>query len=122
VISVTRLPWIALLTISVCASGPRAQAQEAAAAAAPPASGTASSPAPDPVRGRRAFQRYCGVCHGTRGEGGLGPPLQGISTRLTSEQITHQIVEPRGSMPRLYPSPVDGSTLGDLLAFLGSLR
>ena len=121
-ISVTRLPWIALLAISVCGSGPRAQAQEAAGGAAPVASGTASSPEPDPVRGRRAFQRYCGVCHGTQGEGGLGPSLQGISTRLTSEEITHQIVEPRGSMPRLYPSPVDGPILGDLLAFLGRLR
>jgi mono/diheme cytochrome c family protein len=120
VINVTRLPWIVLLAISVCGSGPLAQAQEAAADAAPVASGTA--PGPDPVRGRRAFQRYCGVCHGTQGEGGLGPSLQGISTRLTSEEITHQIVEPRGSMPRLYPSPVDGPILGDLLAFLGRLR
>jgi len=117
-----RLPWIALLAISVCGSGPRAQAQEAAAGASPVASGAASSPEPDPARGRRAFQRYCGVCHGTRGEGGLGPPLQGVSKRLTSEEITHQIVEPRGSMPRLYPNPVDGPTLGDLLVFLGRLR
>ena len=116
-----RLPWIALLAICISGSAPRAHAQEAAATA-PAASGAASSPGPDLAGGRRAFQRYCSVCHGTRGEGGLGPPLQGVSTRLTSEQIRHQIIEPRGSMPRLYPSPIDGSSLGDLLAFLGRLQ
>lgn len=93
-----------------------------ASVAAQPASDAASGSVPDPQRGRRAFQRYCSVCHGPRGEGGVGPSLQGISARLTAEQIEHQIVEPRGSMPRLYPSPVDKSTLGNLNAYLQLLK
>ena len=115
--------WLAALAAITCALPPAGQAQEAAApAAAAVSSSAASSTGPDPVRGRRAFQRYCAVCHGAKGEGGLGPPLQGISARLTDEQIRHQILEPRNSMPRLSPAPVDAATLGDLLAYLGRLK
>lgn len=99
----------------------QARAQEAAASqVAPPASAASAAPSnePDLAKGRRAFQRYCTVCHGMRGEGGLGPPLQGIAKRMSPQEITRQIMEPRGSMPRLYPSPVDDKMLIDLRAYL----
>lgn len=83
-----------------------------------PAAASAPPSEPDLAKGKRVFQRNCTVCHGLRGEGGLGPPLQGIAKRLSPEDITRQLVEPRGSMPRLYPSPIDDRALADLQAFL----
>ncbi|MFM2055641.1 MAG: hypothetical protein RLY71_26 [Pseudomonadota bacterium] len=112
---------LALIAVVACALPLLGQAQEAAASAVV-GSGAASAPLPDAARGRRAFKRYCVVCHGAQGEGGLGPKLQGVSIRLTPEQIRHQIVEPRNTMPRLYPSPIDNTTLGDLIEFLGGLK
>ncbi len=112
---------LALIAAVACALPTLGQAQEAAASAAIGSDAT-SAPPPDAARGRRAFKRYCVVCHGAQGEGGLGPRLQGVSTRLTPEQIRHQLLEPRNSMPRLYPSPVDNTTLGDLIEFLGGLK
>lgn len=104
----------ALAMALVCA----AQAQTHSVQTAEPAAPAASASDPDLQRGRRLFQRYCTVCHGLRGEGGLGPPLQGIAQRMSADQISQQIREPRGSMPRLYPSPIDDRALADLRAYL----
>ncbi len=108
------------LLATIGLKSPAAHAQEAAAAASPATA--AESTEPDLTKGRRAFQRNCAVCHGPRGEGGLGPPLQGISTRLSAEEITRQIKTPRGSMPRLYPGPIDDRLLVDLQAWLLQLK
>lgn len=106
----------------------QARAQEAAVAPPPAASAAASAPSstlpnePDLAKGRRAFQRNCSVCHGLRGEGGLGPPMKGIGARMSPEEISLQVVEPRGSMPRLYPNPIDAKLLIDLRAYLLQLK
>ena len=112
----------ALVAASLGYLAPALAEDGAASAAAQPASDAASASEPNPQRGRKAFQRYCSVCHGPKGEGGVGPSLQGISTRLTAEQIEHQIIEPRGAMPRMYPSPIDKAVLGDLSAYLQLLK
>lgn len=91
---------------------------EATGQPAPPAS---SGAVPDVRRGQKAFARYCAVCHGAHGEGGFGPNLQGVSKRLTPDQIRQQVMTPRGSMPHLYPSPVSDETLSELQAFLSRL-
>lgn len=115
------------LLAAICLTS-QARAQEAAVSPPPAASAAASATSstqpnePNLVKGRRAFQRNCTVCHGLRGEGGLGPPLKGIATRMSPEEITRQIMEPRGSMPRLYPSPIDAKLLIDLSAFLLQLH
>jgi mono/diheme cytochrome c family protein len=110
----------ALLAAAACAWPLGGQAQATPSPA--DASASAAAQEPDATRGRRAFQRFCLVCHGAQGEGGLGPPLQGVLGRLTPEQVRHQILEPRNSMPRLYPAPVNDATLGDLLAFMERLK
>ena len=98
---------------------PQARAQwEAASQAAPAASTQAASNEPDLVKGKRAYQRNCSVCHGQRAEGGLGPPLQGIGKRMSSDELTRQLNEPSGSMPRMVPSPIEPSLLPHLLAYL----
>jgi mono/diheme cytochrome c family protein len=83
---------------------------------------TAVAQAPDALKGKRAFQRYCAVCHGARGEGGLGPSLQGARARLGDEAIRHQLREPRATMPKLSPQPVDDRALDDLLAYFSHLK
>lgn len=102
----------------------QAQAQDAVAASPPAASALTSAAGagePDPARGRRAYQRNCSVCHGLRGEGGLGPALGGIARRRTADEIAQQIKSPVGAMPRLYPSPIDDRQLLDLQAYLKQL-
>ena len=118
-----RIGMLAVLAAaSFGAAAPGWAEEGAASAAAQPASDAASASEPNPQRGRKAFQRYCSVCHGAKGEGGVGPTLQGISTRLSAEQIEHQIIEPRGAMPRMYPSPIDKAVLVDLSAYLQLLK
>lgn len=48
----------------------------------------------DPVlaQGQEVFNTNCASCHGTKGQGGLGPALQGVDQRLTVEQQT-QVVQ-----------------------------
>lgn len=108
---------IAVGLLAAIGLGSPARAQDSDAAAA-----TGAVPAiagePDLAKGRRAYQRNCAVCHGPRGEGGLGPPLKGIAARMSPEEIARQLMEPRGSMPRLYPSPIDAKLLIDLRAYL----
>lgn len=105
------------LTVSLCLMS-QAHAQEAAAPVAQAASAPTASSGPDLAKGRRTYQRNCAVCHGLRAEGGLGPPLQGIGQRMSADELTRQLVEPRGSMPRMVPSPVDPGMLPDLRAYL----
>ncbi len=100
-----------------------APAATAAEAASSTHTGTSvDSQPPDLAKGKRAFQRYCSVCHGLRGEGGLGPPLLGVAKRLSPEEITRQLMTPRGSMPRLYPNPVDDKLLIDLRGYLLQMK
>ena len=99
---------------------PHAQAQQGAAPAA--SEPTAASGEPDLAKGKKAYQRYCSVCHGTRGEGALGPALQGLSKRMTPEDVTRQLMEPRGSMPKMYPTPVDDKIWADLRSYLMQLH
>ncbi len=110
-----RLVSVAALAMTLaCAT----QAQPHSVQAAEHAASAASASDPDLQRGRRLFQRYCTVCHGLRGEGGMGPSMKGIAHRISADQISQQIREPRGSMPRLYPSPIDDRALADLRAYL----
>jgi len=48
--------------------------------------------------------------------------MQGLATRLSADEITRQLKSPRGSMPRLYPAPIDDRLLLDLQAYLLQLR
>ncbi|SAK95564.1 Cytochrome c-551 precursor [Caballeronia catudaia] len=93
-----------------------------------PASGTPADPAPaavaasgDSAHGKQLFNRYCVVCHGAAGSGGLGPSLKKIESRLSGPQIAHQITEPRAAMPRLYPAPLTEDDVRDVVSYVQTL-
>src|SRR4051794_38149321 len=67
------------------ASGPAATAPNASAG--PPFATTAAPPPetrrPDESQGAFVFRTQCAGCHGSHGEGNLGPSLAGVGDRMT---------------------------------------
>lgn len=116
--SVTRLS-LGVLAILIMAPSVAADATGAVTAAAPSVEAPVVSPM---VNGRKIYQRFCSVCHGTRGEGGLGPVLQGAFAVKGKDALVAQITKPKGAMPQMYPAPIDDKALADLLIFLEKLH
>src|SRR5262249_2967289 len=69
----------------------------------PPTSASAVLASPDASRGKELFGKNCAACHGNRGEGGSGPALIGVHTRLDFAATVNWIENPSAKMPRLYP-------------------
>jgi mono/diheme cytochrome c family protein len=116
--SVTR--WsLGVLATFVMASSLAADPTETVATATPGGDLPVVSPV---VNGRKTYQRFCSVCHGTRGEGGLGPVLQGVFVGKGKDAVVAQITQPKGAMPQMYPTPIDDKALADLLIFLEKLN
>jgi cytochrome c553 len=90
---------------------------------APAAQQAAAAPAGDPERGKVLWQRTehieCHECHGTNGEGGLGPDLAG--RKLTRAQFIHAVRKPWGIMPAFAESQISDRELIDLMAYFDSL-
>jgi len=78
-------------------------------------------PASPVADGRRIYARACEVCHGPAGVGALGPSLKRIGQRLSATQLEAQIKEPKGSMPRLYPTAVSADDVDRLVIYLQQL-
>jgi len=86
-----------------------------AAASAP------SSPAAEVAAGAKIFGANCSACHGADGQGGVGPNLHGIATRMTDAQTVHFIEHPAGSvMPKFYPGVLNAQQVKDVAAFVRS--
>ncbi|MDQ0877620.1 cytochrome c551 [Paenibacillus sp. V4I3] len=60
------------------------------------ASSTSSASISD---GELLYKKSCIACHGNNLEGGVGPKLQKIGSKLSVDQIKNQIVNGRGGMP-----------------------
>lgn len=114
----TRLSLCILATFAVAPSF-AADVTGAAAAAVQSAEAPVVSPL---VNGRKTYQRFCSVCHGTKGEGGMGPILQGAFVGKGKDFVVAQITKPQGAMPQMYPTPIDDKALADLLIFLEKLK
>jgi ubiquinol-cytochrome c reductase cytochrome b subunit len=75
------------------------------------------------LRGALVLQsKQCRNCHSLDGSGGLrGPALDGVATRLTSDQLVRQVIQGGGNMPaygkNLSPAEVDA-----IVAFMQTLR
>lgn len=81
----------------------------------------ATPPAGDAAHGKTLFAANCSACHGAKGEGGVGPKLQGEKSRKNVAGVVAQIKNPAPPMPKLYPSPLSEKDVNDLAAFVETL-
>jgi alcohol dehydrogenase (cytochrome c) len=87
-------------------------------AATAPTTVTAAAAPPDAGRGKDLFLKNCAACHGNQGEGGSGPALKGVRTRLDFASTVNWIENPSEKMPRLYPSVLDAQAVVDVAAYV----
>lgn len=52
----------------------------------------------------------------------MGPALKGVFVQKGKDAVVAQITKPQGSMPLMYPNPIDEKALADLLVFLENLK
>ena len=64
----------------------------------------------------RLFEVKCASCHGVNLQGGAGPKLSDIGTRLTKEDIEKVIAEGKGMMPKELVKGEDADKLAAWLA------
>jgi mono/diheme cytochrome c family protein len=72
---------------------------------APPT--TAAARRPGETLGAFVFRTRCAACHGTRGEGNLGPPLVDIAEKMTEADQVSLVRSGRGRMPPFAPALTD---------------
>ena len=65
--------------------------------------------------GKSVYQARCAACHGARGEGGVGPRLQGNPILKAREAVREIVLQGRGTMPAVPLSPEELSALLDYL-------
>jgi ubiquinol-cytochrome c reductase cytochrome b subunit len=66
--------------------------------------------------------KQCRNCHSLGGEGGRrGPALDGVATRLTRDQLIHQVLQGGGNMPA-YGKNLTPAEVTALVAFMQTLR
>lgn len=71
------------------------------------------------VAAKALFADQCAACHGTSGEGGAGPALNGKPR--TANQIIAIIRNPPQGMPRLTPDPIPDADLSALAKYVEGL-
>jgi len=67
--------------------------------------------------GRMTFAGACAPCHGMKGQGMIGPPLQGNATLANSEQLAKLLANGKGKMPPVGKDWTD-KELSSLIAYL----
>jgi ubiquinol-cytochrome c reductase cytochrome c subunit len=94
-------------------------------------SGTPSSQAPagsatqassQTTHGASVYAANCAACHGRGGEGAVGPSLLGISGKYQLGEIEARIRQPSGTMPRLYPKPLNDRDVQDVARYVSTMR
>jgi len=75
----------------------------------------------DAASGKTVFNSNCAACH-PDGKQGVGPSLVGVTGKMTPEELTGQIRDGKGVMPGFPASKISDAQLGDLIAFLKTLR
>src|SRR5215468_7332660 len=84
--------------------------------------GSASAQTGDAQAGKALWEgpnTGCRNCHGTKGEGGVGPDLAG--RKLTLAQFTRAVRKPWGVMPAFVESQMSDKDLADVLAYFDTL-
>jgi mono/diheme cytochrome c family protein len=81
----------------------------------PPATTSTTTTTIQPVAAVDLYAEQCAACHGTDAEGGVAPPLVGLS--LSSDEIADAIVSGVGSMPA-FSSELTGEEVEVLVEFM----
>jgi len=69
--------------------------------------------------GEQSYSRMCSSCHGPAGEGGAGPKLQGIATRMSYDQTIVLIKTPASArMPTMYPSVLSEKDVDNIATYI----
>lgn len=107
------------LVVAACSESTGSDHFEALAAS-PVGDGQEVVPAaPDPVAGLETFRSVgCAACHGSDGEGGIGPAIAGH----TEDQVFRQVRTPKGDvMPAFSPDLLSDEEILDVVAWITSL-
>ncbi|MBT2693663.1 cytochrome c551 [Bacillus sp. ISL-55] len=64
----------------------------------------------------KLFNQKCSSCHGGNLEGGVGPKLSDVGSRLSQEEIESVIANGQGSMPPKLLEGEDASAVAEWLA------
>lgn len=94
----------------------------AASEPAPAPAQTASHGAANTARGKGIFAQNCSSCHGSQGQGGMGPSLVNEASRKNVQQAMAWIENPSPPMPKLYPSTLNVQDVRDVAAYVESLK
>jgi alcohol dehydrogenase (cytochrome c) len=93
--------------------------------APPPAAAPAGAAGPvaaaDAARGAQRYAKVCAGCHGGRGEGAVGPKLQGLSAKMDYAMTVNWIKNPSDKMPKLHPQPLDDQAVADIARYVQGL-
>jgi mono/diheme cytochrome c family protein len=77
--------------------------------------------ASDLVKGQKLYAANCTACHGSAGQGGIGPELHGENTRKDTAGTISWIKNPILPMPTLYPKPLSEQDVAAVAAYVESL-
>lgn len=64
----------------------------------------------------KIYENKCSSCHATNLEGGVGPKLADVGSRLSKEEIEEVIIKGRGNMPKGLITGDDADKVAEWLA------
>lgn len=68
------------------------------------------------------FAANCAACHGSAGQGGIGPALRGESGRKDAAAVTAFVKSPAADMPKLYPGLLSDADVAAVASYVETLR
>jgi ubiquinol-cytochrome c reductase cytochrome c subunit len=72
--------------------------------------------------GAVVYSANCAACHGSAGQGGIGPALRGESSRKDASAVDAFIKNPAGAMPKLYPGLLSSADVASVASYVESLH
>jgi mono/diheme cytochrome c family protein len=72
----------------------------------------------DTGRGATLYAEECAICHGARGEGGVGPSLKNLSARRDIASTEAWIKDPSPRMPKFFPTALSAQDVNDVASFV----
>lgn len=68
------------------------------------------------------YSANCAACHGSAGQGGIGPALRGESARKDTGAVTAFVKSPAADMPKLYPGLLSDADVAAVASYVETLH